>query len=129
MPSVFASFVRETSIRLLSRSRLCGAALDCFLPYLPSDAGTARLYVWLAQAKSIAGDYEAAIDYCDRAIARRPTFGVAYLCRGLALLRQPDHRRAIADLRFALARLCPEGAALARNREPLACCHAALGQR
>ena len=117
--------VRRTFLYLTGLCPLLGQALVRVLPCVPHSGAAARLYLWQAQAQAAAGDYQAAIGYCDRAIARRPFLAWAHVYRRQLLFRLGDGRRGVEDCQRALAGVRPPFDSV---REPLACCHETLGQ-
>jgi len=124
------SVVRNLFIRLAIRWPLFGDAFARFLDCIPHPGAAARLCLWIAHAKGVAGDRDGAISFCDKAIARRPSLTMAFLLRGELYIGGDEYAPAVADLQRALA--CAAGAGgdhlLPRIRDHLFRCHEALGQ-
>lgn len=86
---------------------------------LPNDAGTPEQFHTWAMNEAASGNYQAAIDYFERALALNPDFAPAYLGRGLTRYRLGNEAAATQDAQIA-AQLFekqdnPEGYEAAQN--------------
>lgn len=63
----------------------------------------ARIYGKRSMAHLFREEYQRAVEDCDRALALDPTYGEAYLLRGIAFSMLSDYQRAIPDFTHALA--------------------------
>ncbi|AFZ44443.1 pentapeptide repeat protein [Halothece sp. PCC 7418] len=69
---------------------------------VPTSASSAKQFYKLAAAEAEAGNYEAALEYCNLAIRLDPEYAAAYLGRGVARYRLGDQVGATQDAEIAL---------------------------
>ena len=68
---------------------------------VPTTAGTAEQFYRIAVAEAQEGNYQTAVEYCNRAISADAEYAPAYLGRGVARYRLGDDLGATQDAQFA----------------------------